>query len=186
VQVSTDGGQTWNSLANVHTTDVHDPSAHPKVVENLPGLTGSSGDWVTMSFDLSAYAGQDILIAFRYVTDWANVHDGWYIDNVYVDDTLISDGSSTEPFMDITEVAPIENDFTVQLIGAIEKRNRTSYRVVPLPLDNTSEEGGRENVRRIFQDSDYVVMVVTFDAPVGFTGYANYTYEVIYNGSGPK
>src|SRR3972149_4295272 len=67
VQVSTDGGNSWTSLANGFTTSDHDPSAHPKVIENLPGLTGDSGGWVNMSFDLSAYAGQAILIAFRPV-----------------------------------------------------------------------------------------------------------------------
>jgi hypothetical protein len=186
VQVSTDGGHTWTSLENADTTYLHDPSAHPKVVENLPGLTGWSGGWVPMSFDLSAYAGQDILIGFRYVTDWATLYEGWYIDNVYVDGDLISDGSSIDPFWDITQVVPINNDFTVQLIGAIARRNGTSFRVVPLPLDNMSEDGARENVSRIFQDSDFVVMVVTFDAPIGFTEYAEYDYEVIYNGTEMK
>jgi len=45
VQVSTDGGHTWTSLSNGYTTDLHAGDAHPKVVENLPGLTGDSGGW---------------------------------------------------------------------------------------------------------------------------------------------
>jgi hypothetical protein len=185
VQVSTDGGYTWTSLENAYTTYLHDPSAHPKVVENLPGLTGWSGGLVNMSFDLSAYSG-DILIAFRYVTDWALVYPGWYIDNVYVDDTLISDGSSTDPFLDITEVIPIDNEFTVTLVGAEEKGDRVKFQVVPLPLDGTTEEGDRANVANVFSESDYVVMLVTFDAPQGVSSYADYTFDVVYNGSGPK
>ncbi|MEM3726737.1 MAG: immune inhibitor A, partial [Candidatus Bathyarchaeia archaeon] len=60
VQVSTDGGKTWISLENEYTTYEHDPDAHPDIIANLPGLTGWSEDWVTMTFDLSAYAGKTV------------------------------------------------------------------------------------------------------------------------------
>ena len=36
VQVSTDGGRTWTSLANADTTSSHDPGAIAPVVANLP------------------------------------------------------------------------------------------------------------------------------------------------------
>jgi hypothetical protein len=85
VQVSTDGGDTWTSLANEYTTEDYDPSAYPTVVENVPGLTGSSDGWMSMSFNLSEYSGLEILISFRYVTDWATTESGWYVDNVCVD-----------------------------------------------------------------------------------------------------
>jgi len=47
-----------------------------------------------MSFNLTEYCGQEILISFRYVTDWAYTETGWYIDNVYVNGELIDDGDS--------------------------------------------------------------------------------------------
>jgi immune inhibitor A len=184
VQVSTDGGYNWTSLANEYTTDIYDPSAHPKVVENVPGLTGSSGEWVTMSFDLGAYGGQDILIAFRYVTDWAFTYAGWYIDNVYVDGTLISDGSSVDAFQDITEVLPINNDFTVTFVGMKDHRWGTQYRVFTMRLDRDTEEGTLR-LRRLLRKSDRVAMLVSFDAPEGFTGYAQYDYELTYRGQCP-
>jgi len=185
VQVSTDGGYTWTSLENAYTTYDHDPNAHPKVVENLPGLTGWSGDWVTMSFDLSAYAGQDILIAFRYVTDWNTLWDGWYIDNVYVDGTLISDGSSTDPFKDITEILPINNDFTVTFVGIKEKEKGNQYKVLTMKLSDMTEEGLLE-LNKVLKSSSSAVMLVTFDASEGFTGYADYTYDFTYTNAGPK
>lgn len=185
VQVSTDGGYTWTSLENAYTTYDHDPSAHPKVIENLPGLTGWSEDWVTMSFDLSAYAGQNILIAFRYVTDWGTLFEGWYIDNVYVDGTLISDGSSTDPFKDITEVLPINNNFTVTFVGIKEKGNGNQYKVLTMKLADMSEEGLFE-LNSVLKSSDKAVMLVTFDAPEGFTGYADYTHDFTYTNAGPK
>ena len=68
VQVSTDEGLTWTSLANASTTDVHDPSAAPQIVEQLPGLNGDA-DWHSESFDLAAYAGKTVLVRFRLMTD---------------------------------------------------------------------------------------------------------------------
>ena len=101
VQVSTDNGATWTSLENMYTTDIHDPSAHPDVLANLPGLTGWSAYWtdpnygdpeledptlwfdyITMDFDLTPYAGQDVLIGLRYVTDWATLYEGWFVDDI--------------------------------------------------------------------------------------------------------
>lgn len=87
VQVSTDGGVTWASLENRYTTYDHDPSAHPDIVANLPGLTGTSRRyprWMTMNFDLEEYAGETVMIGFRYMTDWAALYDGWYISEASV------------------------------------------------------------------------------------------------------
>ena len=185
VQVSTDGGYTWRSLANEYTTSDYDPSAHPTVIANLPGLTGSSSGWVNMSYDLSAYAGQEILVAFRYVTDWATTGAGWSIDNVYVDGTLISDGSSVAPFQDLTEIVPVNNDFTVTFVGYKGKGKGTQYKVMSMKLDNVTEDGLFE-LNKVLKWSDSAVMLVTFDAPEGFTGYAEYTYDFTYTNKGPK
>nr|NIN69987.1 hypothetical protein [Anaerolineae bacterium] len=147
--------------------------------------TGWSGDWVTMSFDLSAYAGQDILIAFRYVTDWNTLWDGWYIDNVYVDGTLISDGSSTDPFKDITEILPINHDFTVTFVGIKAKEKGNQYKVLTMKLSDMTEEGLLE-LNKVLKSSSSAVMLVTFDASEGFTGYVDYTYDFTYTNAGPK
>ncbi|MFX0149121.1 MAG: hypothetical protein ACFE8E_15410, partial [Candidatus Hodarchaeota archaeon] len=93
VQVAVDGvgawESEWTSLANEYTTIDHDPAAHPNIVDNLPGLTSWSGfldpdGWITMTFDLSAWAGQNIHLGFRYMTDWAFTYEGWYLENVMV------------------------------------------------------------------------------------------------------
>jgi len=184
VQVSTDGGHTWTSLANAYTTDLYDPSAHPTVIENLPGLTGWSGGWMNVSYDLSAYTG-DVLLAFRYVTDWATPYDGWYVDNVHVDGELISDGSDASVFMDITEVVPINNNFTVSFVGIKEKKQGNQYKVHSMKLSDVTEEGLFE-LNKVLSWSDSAVMIVTFDAPEGFTGYADYTYVLTSTNAGPK
>ena len=91
VQISTDGGNIWISLHNeLYTTYDYDPGAHPDIVDNLPGLTGSTGGWMSMSFDLPKHTGEAI-IRFRYMTDWAYQLAGWWFDNVAIDGTLVSE-----------------------------------------------------------------------------------------------
>jgi immune inhibitor A len=185
VQVSTDGGQTWASLANEYTTTSHDPDAISTVVENLPGLTSFLTDWVTMSFDTSAYAGQDVLFAFRYVTDWGTTYAGWFVDNVYVDDVLVSDGSDASIFKDITEIVPIENDFNVTFVGFKDKRRgKVDYTVANMRLRDVTEDG-IVPLRALMKNSDRVLMLVTFDASEGFTHYAEYSYEFVFKHHGP-
>jgi hypothetical protein len=189
VQVSTDGGHTWTSLWDNEglMTDITDPGAHPKVKANVPGFTCWSEMFVTSTFDLSPYTGQNIHLAFRYVTDWLYFYEGWYINWVLVEGDgspiFEHDGSTIDPFMDITQVIPIDYNFSVKLVGAKEKKGGETFQVVSLATNETTEEGQKNNVTKILSDSDYVVMLVTFDAPEGFTEYADYTYEVIYNTS---
>ena len=187
VQVSTDGGYTWTSLEDNegYSTYDFDPSAHSTAVENLPGLTSWVPDWVTLSYDLSAYAGQDILVAFRLVTDWATHYGGWWIDAVYMDDVEIFDGSDASGFKDITEVLPVNNNFTVTFVGIKDKKNGNQYKVQTMKLDDVTETGLFE-LNKVLSWSDKAVMLVTFDAPEGFTGYADYTYDFTYTNAGPK
>jgi hypothetical protein len=77
VQLSTDGGYTFVNLANELTTD-YDPNGL-----NLGnGITGSSGDWVYAKFDLSAYAGQQVIFRFAYFTDHYVLGEGVYLDDI--------------------------------------------------------------------------------------------------------
>ncbi|HEX2105906.1 MAG TPA: choice-of-anchor J domain-containing protein [Solirubrobacteraceae bacterium] len=118
VQVSTDGGRTYTSLANANTTTSADPGAIPTVVDNLPGLTGSSSGWRTESFDLSAYAGQTVLLAFRYVTDSGVDGPGWWIDDVTVGGAALGDGTTLDGWQTPTQVSPVPvAGYTVQLVG---------------------------------------------------------------------
>ena len=183
VQVSTDGGATWTSLADNegYATYDYDPDAHPKVIENVPGLTEwIGGAWVTLTYDLSAYAGQDILIGLRYVTDWATYYGGWWVDNIYVDATLISDGSNVDAFKDITWYQPIELDFSVTLVGMYEKYGKTHYIVRDMYLDDLSEEGAGF-LAGIVRLGGYAVMLTSLEVPEEYAYfYGPYEYEIKY------
>lgn len=43
----------------------------------------------TLRFDLSAYRGQTIQLGFRYITDVSITYGGWWIDDIWLDDTLV-------------------------------------------------------------------------------------------------
>jgi bacillopeptidase F (M6 metalloprotease family) len=60
------------------------PGADPLLKNNCPGLNGDSGGWKTETFDLTPYAGQTVLLAFRYITDANTRGAGVWVDNVNV------------------------------------------------------------------------------------------------------
>lgn len=84
VQVSTDGGTSWDTLTNDSTEAVVNPDTLPESIAYGEGFTGSNDDWKNEEFDLSAYAGQNILLRFFYLTDWVYTEAGWWVDNVEV------------------------------------------------------------------------------------------------------
>lgn len=90
VQISTDKGNSWTSLASGRTTDSVVPDGYPAIQENMPGYTGSSGGWVNEVIDLTAYKGQEVMLQFRYMTDWGTSLEGFFVDDIKV----IADGNT--------------------------------------------------------------------------------------------
>jgi hypothetical protein len=180
VQVSTDGGQTYTSLANELTTDEAVAGAVPTVQENLPGFTGSSGGWVSTSFDLSAYAGQEVLLSFRYVTDTNTEGPGWWVDNVTVGGELVSDGSTLEGWSSATEIRPVPVDgFTLQLVAYASDGSRRPALLTRFELDGNFDVALgslRPAITRLGRGYDVVGAIVTYDEPTeSITQYAPYT-----------
>lgn len=69
VEVTTDGGTTWNELARYTS----------------PGYWGGQPvGWERPLLDLSSYVGQTIQIRFRLKSDSSMNYAGWYIDDVWV------------------------------------------------------------------------------------------------------
>jgi hypothetical protein len=160
VQVSTDGGMTWTSLENEYTTFDHDSRAHPDIIANLPGLTSWSmfidpDGWITMSFDLSAYADNTILIGFRYMTDWFTTYEGWYISEAAVS------GDSLEL---VREFAYPPASFQVTIV--------TVYAAGGYDIEDLSLNGyNRGTGHAMAQQPDYSVVVVSPTMPIGTTDY---------------
>ncbi len=89
IDVSTDSGATW---ANQTDTSGVCTTTDPNGNNVGCGITGIGMGPLT--YDLTAFAGQSIMVRVRYSTDTAVQYDGWWIDDVTVTDgvdTLFSD-----------------------------------------------------------------------------------------------
>jgi immune inhibitor A len=166
VQVSTDGGNTWTSLANGYTTSDHDPSAHPAIIANLPGLTDYNPDWpswTTMSFDLTAYAGQTVMIGFRYMTDWSTTYEGWWINSATVGSTALT-------------LAPIypkaSYDVTAIMALSCGKSGKFNYIPYDVSLDANTWTGEHNTFAK---NPTYIVLVVS---PTMHMGTVDYQFRV--------
>jgi hypothetical protein len=166
VQVSNDSGATWVSLANEYTVNETDPSAMPTIIANLPGLTGYSGGWVTMSFDLSAYAGQEIMLNFRYMTDWATYYEGWYVDNVYINEKLIDNGQNV---IGLSAVYP-DADYMITVYAPGQWTEDGQY-LLPL-LFEVDVKHGPETASRSFSGmsmyDEFYIVISTTAGPVDY------------------
>jgi len=162
VQISADGGHTWASLENDYTTYEHDPEAHPAIVANLPGLTDYNPDWpqwTTMTFDLSTYAGQNVIVRFRYMTDWGTQYEGWYIQSASVSGTTLT----------LTPVYP-EADFQVTVVYAFVIKGCTIY----LPADMYVKDETETGFALAYTDSIHVILVVS---PIQHQGFVDYAFK---------
>lgn len=181
VQVSTDGGQSWTNLENENTSyDVVD-EGYPKIKENLPGFTGHYEDWQQESFDLTAYAGQDILIAFRYLTDWGYNDAGWFVDNIEIPEIgYYNDGASTDGFLSMNELLGQYVNYTVTFINELEVGNKkgtnTNYKVLTVDPFDITEEDALE-IRNLIKNGE-LYMITSYAAPANDKNPVEFSYEV--------
>ncbi|WXG42522.1 MAG: hypothetical protein WED04_00180 [Promethearchaeati archaeon SRVP18_Atabeyarchaeia-1] len=169
VQVSTDKGKTWTSLSNAYTTSDYDPSAHPDIIANLPGLTDYNPEWpewTTMTFDLSAYAGQKVMIGFRYMTDWAAEYEGWFIKSASVSDNSFK----------LTPVTPAVK-WQVTLVSVIPTCCGTVYVPVDMWLCEMTQKGASLGFAN---KPIYTIMIIT---PTMSSGWADYEFSATPIGS---
>lgn len=95
VEISTDGGTNWTTLASYSGT-TSSPYQGPKL-SSVKGVStqevsaSATEPWVMEQIDLSAYAGQaNVKVRFRLETDASVVRDGWYIDDISILDSPYS------------------------------------------------------------------------------------------------
>ena len=133
LSVSTDQGETWETLAAKGTT-----SKNPVGSNYGYGYTGES-DWVTNHVGLSDFIGKEILVKFQYVTDAAVHLDGMLIKgirlidmNVEIADEYLKYNSSGFVLVD---------DFVKQnfLFQVLKKLPSGKYVVDNISLDEFNE-----------------------------------------------
>jgi hypothetical protein len=189
VQVSTDGGETWKSLANENTRSDVVEEGYPKIKENVPGFTGNLKTWQEESFDLSEYSGQKVLVSFRYLTDWGHTDGGWFIDNIEIPEIGYSnDGSSTDDFKSFQELAGQYVNYTVTFINEKEVGNKkgakTNYKVITVDPFNVTETDAL-NLKQLFKDGKNY-MITSYAAPANDKNPVDFTYEIELKEKSPK
>ncbi|MFC5648754.1 choice-of-anchor J domain-containing protein [Paenibacillus solisilvae] len=191
VQVSTDNGKNWTSLANADTRSDLVDGGYPKIKTNLPGFTGDSGGWKTETFDLRPYAGQRILLGFRYMTDWGFNESGWYLSNLQLNGNTIDPMTSTSGFLSLEQATREFIDYQIEFIGF--KKGQASGQdnhldVIRFPdLINMSEQN-QIDLRDMIHNSkyDHIVMMTTYAAPEGKNGSVTYDYDVVMKSNKKK
>lgn len=138
VEVSVDGGRTWQILRGRHSRDDLLPAGLPYG----PGYSGNSGGvleprWVEEEIDLSPFAGRAVLLRFEYVTDSGTHLPGWALDDIavpevgFLDDAEGQDpGWESEGFARMT--GPLPQRFILRLVEFLASGG---YRVTTVKLD---------------------------------------------------
>ncbi|MBN1172103.1 MAG: immune inhibitor A [Micromonosporaceae bacterium] len=178
VAVSTDQGATYTVIPGDRT--VQGPLG--------PGLNGSTTGFEQHSFDLSAYAGQQILLSLRYVSDGGVNEGGLLVDDLTVGGVTVSDGSSLDPFDSPSEIKPTEvHNWNLRLVG-IDRQRARALQVEfngrrPVQLNRFSPQ------LKALSRFPTVVAIVAYDEPTEQVGqYAPYTLTVngvVQPGGGP-
>ncbi|MCO8271305.1 immune inhibitor A [Actinoplanes sp. TRM 88003] len=156
VTISLNGGRTYHSVTGDRT--VPGPLG--------PGLTGASNGVVTVKYDLTPYAGKDVLLGLRYVTDGAVSKGGWRIGAMTLAGSTLSDGSTMTGWRSPTEIVPTPvHNWHVRLVGL---------------RDRHAEVVTVDDFARLSSYSQ-VVAVVSHDAPAE-TETRGAPYRLVANG----
>jgi immune inhibitor A len=174
VEVSTDGGQTWDILPGRYTTGEN--KSGNSFGQAWTGISGGDDtpQWVQEEVDLSDYVGQVIDLRFEYVTDDAVNHAGFLLDDIaipaigYFDDAESGDGDwQAAGFARMDNVLPQR-----YIVQAIELGDRP--RVQRMMLDENNH--GQLTIADLGESSDRVVLVISGITPFT-TEVAGYHYH---------
>jgi hypothetical protein len=140
LQMSEDGGLTWDTVAGNVTTTLN-PNGN-----NLGnGITGTSPGWVLGIFPFTDYMGSDLEVRFNYVTDELYVEEGIYIDlpgpvSTFETKTLVA-GAVSDTTLDITPHAEAEFTYRVRARDSEDQLSRWSASR-SITIDNVTAIGG--------------------------------------------
>jgi hypothetical protein len=174
VQVSTDGGATYRSIACTSSRSDASPHARPVMHENLPGFTAYSGGWRTERCDLSPFAGRSVFLAFRHLTDGsvpgdpddpaATIPPGFWLRQVTLGGAPVADGSTLAGWLSPSQARPqpVEG-FTLQLVGLSSRGRLVSRAAVDLDAGHDAELTRRAVRRLVDDDADLVGAIVMYD-----------------------
>lgn len=182
VQVSTDNGETWESLSNINTRDDVDPQGYPKIKDNVPGFTGTVDGWQNEAFDLAKYKGQKVLVSFRYLTDWSSEQKGWYVKDINIAEAGVSiKGDSTAG---LQTLSAIQKDYVKFLTTFIQTKKNGKTKVAQVnPYDVTETKAIELN--NMLKEGN-TKMITSYAAKPGDIKPVSFTYEVLFKEANPN
>ena len=130
LQVSTDGGNTWDILETPHSSPPNKTGTGFG-----PGYSGNQ-DWTGESVDLTSYAGEQLAVRFQYVTDDA-IHGA----GICIREPVVAAGGQTlagpwEPDGFVLTDNRVPQEFIVQVI---QENGEPSVDRIPLDAANAGE-----------------------------------------------
>jgi hypothetical protein len=84
VEVSTNAGVSFAQLPGPYTHRIHGWLYSPWPYDTPCFAGNGSAGWTEVSFDLSAFAGQSVILRFHYGGDNNTDEEGWYLDDIRV------------------------------------------------------------------------------------------------------
>jgi hypothetical protein len=178
VEVSTDGGKTWDVLPGKNTT-----TENPNGASYGPAFTGRSGakeeqspaQWVQEQVDLSAYAGKQILLRFEYITDDAYNAPGLALDDIAIPEINFSDNAETSSGWDAKGFIRTDNVLPQRyVIQVVEVGGAT--RVSRIKLDDQNR--GSFTISGFGKEVSRAELIVNAFAPVT-TEQTQFQYSVV-------
>jgi hypothetical protein len=101
VQISTDGGNSWQVItpvggypSSMNNSNSSDGCGFPN---GQPAFTGTNLNWVPYAFDLSSFSGE-IQLRFLFSTDGAAEETGWWLDELAISHVQVP-GSCENEFL---------------------------------------------------------------------------------------
>jgi hypothetical protein len=191
VQVSTDGGNTYESIPCTSSRNDASPFSRPVMQENVPGYTAYSGGWRNEHCSLNAYAGRSILLAFRHVTDGsvsgdpddpaATIPPGFWLRRLTLNASAVADGASLAGWLSPSQARPTPvYGFTVQLVAYSSRgHGHVSRAALRLNSEFDATLNERQLDRLVDPKADVVAAIVTYDEPTEQVfDYARYRLTV--------
>ncbi|MEM1216159.1 MAG: M36 family metallopeptidase, partial [Bacteroidota bacterium] len=141
VEISADGGTTWEDVGadnipvNGYTTTL---ASTDNPLAGRPAFSGSS-EWIRSMLDLSAYAGQTVLVRFRFGSNSGGARLGWIIDDItvfddlnYLENTACTDNDGEE--LCSTVITVVNTDLNSNTLEINQTRSLELY---PNPVQET-------------------------------------------------
>jgi len=182
VRISVNGGSTWDVLTDpvpAYTcTSLWSFGGIHLEGPGIPGWAGRQMDWTQVSFDLSAYFNQTVMIRFDFASDggYASIDDnsmfGWQIDEIEVSnnsETLYTNSGTT----DNIHTYSISN-----WVGSIEGKYRLRETTRGLGIATINAESGQGFSTYVdFVQDTFPIMDEVNRAGVGVHWAAEMTYD---------